>query len=169
MHHGRERAPPFEIRRGDVHLRTDHPARIDQFFDFEIGVRNNAARGANRRNAESEIKPRKTDAHVRIHRWRPTHRKEHVVVHSDESRQHCVTIEIERLRIRWYLRSRGRLNRLDLSVADDDRLIVFWSSARAVNHTHMRERDQFRVSANELPVRSLREDIGNEAEQHDKS
>src|SRR6185369_17790071 len=101
------------------------PARVDQLFDFEIGVRSNAARGADRRNAESEIETRKADAHVRIHRRRSTHRKEHVVMHSDETRQHGVPIDIERLRVGGYLLSCGWLNRLDLSVADDDGLIVF--------------------------------------------
>jgi hypothetical protein len=27
----------FQIRRGDVHLWTNHAAAVDQLFDFEIG------------------------------------------------------------------------------------------------------------------------------------
>ena len=87
MHHGRERPAPFEIRRGDVHLWPDHAAGIDQPFDFQIGVRRDAAGGANRGDAKREIETRETAAHVRVHRRRATHRKEHVVVHAHQTGQ----------------------------------------------------------------------------------
>ena len=55
------------------------------------------------------------------------------------------------------LRSRGRLDRLNLSFVDDDRLIVFRGSAGAVDHAHVCEGYDFRVGANELAVGCLRE------------
>ena len=83
MHHWGEGAGAFQVRPGDVHLWTKHPTRIDQLLDFQIVVRLNTAGGANRRHPEGEVETRKTCAHVRIHRRRAAHRKEHVVVHAD--------------------------------------------------------------------------------------
>lgn len=60
-----------------------------------------------------------------------------MVVHSDQAGQNRVTIEIQGLRIRRNLRGHAWLNRLNLSFADDDGLIVFWRGARAVDHAHV--------------------------------
>ena len=83
VHHRRERAAAFQIRRRDVHLRSNHSAAVDKPLDFQIRVRRYAASRANRGDAEREIEAWEAGAHVRIHRRRAAHRKEHVVMHAD--------------------------------------------------------------------------------------
>src|SRR6476661_7365720 len=39
VHDGGERTDAFEVRRSHEYLRADHAAGVDQFLDFEIGVR----------------------------------------------------------------------------------------------------------------------------------
>ena len=79
------------------------PASISFLISRSV-IRRDAAGGANRGDAEREIETREADAHVRVHRRRATHRKEHVVVHADEAGQDRVAFEIERLRIGRNLR-----------------------------------------------------------------
>ena len=101
MHYRCEGACAFQIRRGDMHLWADNPAAVDELFDFQIVVRFDTSRGANRRHPQRQIKTRETSAHVRIHRWRAAHGKEHVVMHSHQARQYGIAFEIQNLRCRF--------------------------------------------------------------------
>src|ERR1041384_6042374 len=55
MHHRRERTLAFKIWGGDVHLRTDHLARVNQTLDFKIGEWCDASGGTNSGDAEGEV------------------------------------------------------------------------------------------------------------------
>src|SRR3712207_7439482 len=62
---GREGARAFEVRRRDVNLRPDHPARVDQSLNLQVGVGRDAARRADGRHPEREVEAREAAAHVR--------------------------------------------------------------------------------------------------------
>src|SRR5712692_2931426 len=160
VHHWCERANAFEIRRGYMNLWSNHAAAVDQFLDFQIKVRLDAAGSANRRDAEREIEAWKTRAHIRIHRRRAAHGKEHVVVHAYQSGQDCVAFEIENLRASRYVRSCARPNRLNLLVGDNDGLIFERRGAHAIDHAYVGQSDYRRFCADELltiGLRTLRE------------
>src|SRR5688572_22756603 len=71
-------------------------------------------------------------------------------MHPDEARQNRVAIQVQGLRIRWYFGCGTRLNRLDLSAADDDCLVLFGCGSGAVDHAHMGQRNHGRFRAYEL-------------------
>ena len=137
MHHWRERSDSFEIRRGDMHLWPNHAAAVDQLFDLEIVVRLNAAGSANRGHAERQIESREAESHVRVHRWRATHWKEHVIVHADETGQYGVALQIQHRYSRLHEYRGAWMNLGNLSIDDENCLILHCRCASAVNHAHV--------------------------------
>src|SRR5262245_22034503 len=79
----REGAFAFQIRTGDVHLRAGNLAAINRLFEFEIGVRLDAAAGSNRGNSAREVKAGKAVAH--LVEQAAAGRVEHVVVHANQA------------------------------------------------------------------------------------
>ena len=55
MHLGKRARAAFKIRSGHIDLGARHLAGIDALFNFEIGVRLHASRGAHGRNTGSQI------------------------------------------------------------------------------------------------------------------
>src|SRR5436190_12862729 len=133
-----------------MHLWTNHSSRVDELLYFQVGVGNDAARRANGCDSIREIQSREADSHVGIHRRRSSHREEHVVVHTDQTREYRVAREVHSLCAGWNLRACTRLDRLNLSVVDHDRLIVFCRSASAVDHANVSQRNELCFRAYEL-------------------
>ena len=80
------------------------------------------------------------------------------------------SVEIQRVRVRRYLRGCAWLNRLNLSFADDDGLIVFWRGARAVDHAHVCQCNNPRISSYELSIgRRLRKRVHETTEEQGKN
>ena len=150
MHHRRKSATAFQIWRCDVHLRTDHAAGINQLLNFQVGIRNHAAGGANRGHTKREIESREAAPHVRVHRRRPALRKEHVIMHAHQTGQDRVAFEIEYLGARRNIRSCARADRLDLAVSDNDGLIVARRGAGSIDHAHMGQRNHRSFNPDEL-------------------
>src|SRR4030095_1910365 len=150
VHNGSECTWTFEVWRRDMHLGPDHATGINQALDLKVGIRSYAAAGANRGDAKSEIQTWEAATHVRVHRWGPAHGKEHVVMHSHETGEYCVSGEIKRLCIPGYLRRSSRFDGLDFSSTDHERLIIECGCSGAINDAHMGQRNHRCFSTNEL-------------------
>src|SRR5262249_18013987 len=141
-----ERADTFEIRAGDVHLGAGLLAGVDELFEGKVGVRLEAAGGANGGDAACEIEGREAGTHFSIDGRRPRdgsraggRRIKHVIVHADEARDDGVAGEIERTRA-WRNIHRGSgADFADGAVFDDKRLIVGGRGAGAVNDANVLE------------------------------
>src|ERR1700682_1584874 len=71
-------------------------------------------------------------------------------MHAHQTRQDGVAFEIEYLHAGLNFRTGAWGNRLDLSVADHDGLILERCGCGAVDHAHMDQRDHRRLYADEL-------------------
>ena len=71
-----------------------------------------------------------------------------MVVHPDEPGDHTVSAHIEDLRARGN-RCSGVAYVIDFSSHDDDRDVIARRCARSIDHTHVREREDRGIDANE--------------------
>ena len=120
-----------------MHLWTNHSSRVDELLYFQVGVGNDAARRANGCDSIREIQSREADSHVGIHRRRSSHREEHVVVHTDQTRQHCVARQIKRFRTCGHRHARSGTDRRYFAAADYDGLIFLRRGASSIDHANM--------------------------------
>src|SRR5688572_32067647 len=90
-------------------------------------------------------------------------------MHSDETGQNGVAVQVQGLGIRWYSGRGARLDRLNLSAADDDRLVLFRGGSGAVDHADVGQSNHGRFSAYELlALGSLCERVSCNTEQQEK-
>src|SRR5664279_2359617 len=71
-----------------------------------------------------------------------------MIVHPDEAGDDAVATQVEDLRAGWDRRS-GAADLIDLPSHDDDRGVIASRGAGAIDHAHVREREDRRVDANE--------------------
>jgi len=76
--------------------------------------------------------------HGCLHRRIPTHGEEHVVVHSDETRQNGVALKVDYFGIRGYRRPFAGADRFNLAAGDEYGLIFAWRCAGSVDNAHVR-------------------------------
>src|SRR6185369_15143308 len=139
-----------------MHFRPDHRAGIYSPFYFKVGERSDAPGRADSCNAESKIKSREADSHVRVDRRAAAHREKHMIVHPDKPRQDGVSGEIERFGGRRNRHRCARTDGLDLTVSNKDRLILLRRGANAVDYTDMKQGDQRSFDSYELLAFILR-------------
>ena len=117
MHLQRPRPRAFQIRPGHMHLRPRRLPRVDLLLQFQIRVRLERSRRADRSHAARQIQPRKTESHLAEN---PVpHRIKHVVVHPHQPRNHAVPMQVDHLRIFRHIRRRSVAHRLNLPLAEN--------------------------------------------------
>ena len=138
----------LDIRPRRMDLRPRRFARINVPLDLEIGVRLKRAGGADRRYPGREIQPQEAVRHLAINSV--AHGIKHVIVHTDETGDYAVAVQIEHVRILRDARPGGTADRLNLAVRQHDGLIVFCRTAGSINHAHMLQRNDRRINFDEL-------------------
>jgi len=138
---------------------------LEILLDLEIGVRLKGPGCANRGHPGGEIEPREAERHVI--RADPISAKEverakEMVVHTDEARKCCVSVEVDGLRIRWNYDGSRIPHVGDPVVANDDRLVAPGRGTSSIDHSHVRERNAWLGNSDECAIggsgRSLRRD-----------
>ena len=136
----------LQVGSGDVHVRAGKTVGVDLALQVEVGIGFDRTCGAHRRNARSEVQPRRGEGHLRHQqRWLrvalgirigPCNVVQ-VVVHPDETGQHAASGQVQFLCApsRQVLARRG--DRSDPAVGEKNVLIVHRGRARAVDDTHM--------------------------------
>jgi len=136
-----EAAGAFQIASRDVHVGTRVAARIDPFFDHQIGLNFEASAGSGCRDAAREIKPGEAQSVFNINGRAAARWVEEMLVHADEARDHRVIRQILKAEVVW----NGELIRiaygLNQTIAKEDRLICAGRRAGTVNHAHMHQCD----------------------------
>ena len=118
-----------------MHFWPGNFAGVDVLLQFEIGVGLKGAGGADGSHASGKVQSRKAESH--FPEDRVAHGIEHVIVHADQAGNDSVLVEVESLSIFGKVGVRGVGDGLDLSLAQDDGLVLARGRARAVDNAHV--------------------------------
>src|SRR5947208_10694561 len=128
-------AVPFEIRSGDVDMRSGHCVGINRTLDFKVGIWLKRASRSDRSNSSRKIEPWEAERHLAEDDI--AHGIKHVIVHADQAGDNGVAVEVENLRVVGHARGSCVRNGFDFSACKHDRLIFARWTPCAVNHTNM--------------------------------
>jgi hypothetical protein len=146
-HLRRPTARALQVGSGYMHVRAGDIAFINLPFDGQVGIRLDAAGGANGSDTARQIEARKADRHFVENGI--SGGIEHMIVHADESWDQGVIMEIDHL---GFTRDVGRAtHQLDLPMRDKNGLICERRGPRPVNDTHVCQSNSRRVDFDELP------------------
>src|SRR6266498_5541827 len=121
-----------------MHVWTRNLSSVNSLLQKQVRIGLDAAGGPNRGHASRKIKAGKADSH--LVKDRVACGIEHVVVHSHQSWNDAVTMQIENLGAGWNS-ARSVSHGGNFPAAHNNRLIFACRRARAVNHPNMGERD----------------------------